>query len=436
MIFIYIIICIILYFRSEPIVGYEVKNGSLSTSNVYRGIALRNEEVVHSEHYGYVNYFAREGERVGSGGLVYTVDEGGKLNDFMKTASYGENTISSSDLLDIKNQMKDFQQEFESTNFDRVYDFKYLIQGSVLKIANYNALNNISALNTAGIDDLVNFCYSNKSGIMSYGIDGFEDKTIQDIKLDDFDEKNYEKKQLLNNDLVEPGDPIYKMSLDENWSIVIPLTKERSAELVDAQYVKVKFLKNQTQSWAQIEVISSLDSVFGVLTFNNSMLNFVNERFIDIELMTDEEIGLKIPKSSIVEKTFYLIPIEYITKGGKSSNDGVLREVYTENGQSSEFVEVSIYNKTDTEYYIDQSSLRIGDRLLLNDSTANYTVSKQGTLIGVYNINKGFADFSLINILYENEEYAIVKPNTTYGLSVYDYIVLDANSVNEDDFVY
>ena len=38
-------------------------------------------------------------------------------------------------------------------------------------------------------------------------------------------------------------------------------------------------------------------------------------------------------------------------------------------------------------------------------------------------------------VLYSNEEYSIVKSNTQYGLSVYDHIVLDASSVQENDFL-
>ena len=56
--------------------------------------------------------------------------------------------------------------------------------------------------------------------------------------------------------------------------------------------------------------------------------------------------------------------------------------------------------------------------------------------MGVYNINKGYADFRQIVILYQNEEYAIVKSNTAYGLNVYDYIVLDSATVHDDDFIY
>lgn len=85
---------------------------------------------------------------------------------------------------------------------------------------------------------------------------------------------------------------------------------------------------------------------------------------------------------------------------------------------------------------MDTSRLRIGDYICKMDSTEKMAVSKVGSLIGVYNINRGYADFTAITILYANEEYSIVKSNTTYGLSEYDYIVLDADTVNVDDFIY
>lgn len=47
-IFIYIVICVFLYFTDKHIMGYEVKTGSLSVGNVYQGIALRQETIVMS----------------------------------------------------------------------------------------------------------------------------------------------------------------------------------------------------------------------------------------------------------------------------------------------------------------------------------------------------------------------------------------------------
>ena len=57
-------------------------------------------------------------------------------------------------------------------------------------------------------------------------------------------------------------------------------------------------------------------------------------------------------------------------------------------------------------------------------------------MIGVYNINKGYADFRRIRILYQNDEYSIVESNTAYGLNVYDFIVLDTSTVDENELIY
>lgn len=93
------------------------------------------------------------------------------------------------------------------------------------------------------------------------------------------------------------------------------------------------------------------------------------------------------------------------------------------------------YDETEGVYYMDTSVLKTGDVLYKTDSQDTYTVSKRATLIGVYNVNKGYADFKQINILYQNDEYSIVKANTTYGLNVYDYIVLDGSAVSDDQII-
>ena len=104
---------------------------------------------------------------------------------------------------------------------------------------------------------------------------------------------------------------------------------------------------------------------------------------------------------------------------------------------TSEFLEIEVYNfdSQSGEYYLDSSVLNAGDILYKLDGKETYTVSKRATLIGVYNMNKGYADFKQINVLYQNEEYAIVKSNTKYGLNVYDYIVLNADTVKDDQFI-
>lgn len=437
-IFIYVVICVIMYFQAQHIVGYSVKEGSLTSNTIYKGIALRSEEIITSTDAGYVNYFAREGERAAYGNLIYTIDETGKLSDYIKSNESGENTLSDSDLSELKTEIVSFAGNFDCRDFSSVYNFKYNVEGTVMKLANYNILENVDALNGASGTALINYCYAPDSGIVIYSTDGYEDLTLQDITKEHFDQDAYEKTHLVNNELIAKGDPVYKLSTSEDWSIVIPVEADLAAQLEEAEYIKVRFLKNQYTAWGQVTTnTNEAGDTFASLTFTNSMITFCTDRFVDIELLLEDESGLKIPNSAIVEKEFFIVPKEYVTLGGNSGNSGVLLETYDENGNATtEFVETNIYEETETEYYLDDTVLRAGNYLIKPDSTDKYAVSKTGTLIGVYNINKGYADFKQIIILYQNDEYSIVKSNTAYGLNVYDYIVLDASTVKDNEFIY
>ncbi len=436
-VFVYIIICVFTYFTDKHIVGYEVTKGSLSTNNIFKGIAIREESIFYSNSAGYINYYAREGERVAYNDLVYTVDETGKLSDYINSAALGENALSDEDLSELKTEITGFANSFSKDQFSGVYDFKYSVKGTVLKLANISLLENAGNLGNDS-SSLITYGNATASGIVVYSTDGFEERTPESLTAEDFDVKNYTKTQLVSNELIAEKDPVYKLATNDNWMIVIQVDEEKAKELLEEEYIKVRFLKNQDTAWGKVSTYTTTEGTTLVgLSFSNSMITFCTERFIDIELILEEDSGLKIPNSSIVEKQFYLVPEEYVVQGGNNDSYGVMRESYLEDGtQSTEFVETTVYNVEEGEYYLDDSSLRIGDRLIKPDSTEEYTISKQGSLIGVYNINKGYADFKQIVILYQNDEYAIVQSNTAYGLNVYDYIVLDATTVNEDDFIY
>ncbi len=436
-IFLYLVIAIFNYFSQKHIESYQVKMGALSSNNIFKGVALRDEIIVTADDSGYVNYFAREGERVGVGNLVYTLDESGRVASYF-TDETNAGELKAQDLTELKTDILSFVNSFDPTDFSGVYDFKYNVEGTVLKLSNANILSDIDRINSSGVSDLVNFNYSPLSGYVIYSTDGYETLKPEDLTEELLDYKAYTKEQLISNDLVGRGDPVYKLATNEDWSIVIETDAGKAEELLAEDYIKVKFLKNQDTSWGKVSTYPIDDeNAFVAFTFNNSMMTFCTDRFIDVELILQEDSGLKVPNSSIVEKEFFIIPKDYLTRGGNSSKEGVLREFYLEDGtQSSEFIETNIYSETEDEYYIDDMMLRMGDIIVAPDNMNRFTLSKKGSLIGVYNINKGYADFKEIQIQYQNDEYSIVKPNSVYGLSAYDYIVLDAATVNEDELIY
>lgn len=121
--FIYIIICIIMYMQTEHLSGYEVKTGSLTVNNVYRGIALREETLYESIDAGYVYYFAPEGTHVACGDLVYAVDSSSKLAELMNESTEEEN-LTNADYNSLKAKIVNYRSNFDETEFSTVYDFK------------------------------------------------------------------------------------------------------------------------------------------------------------------------------------------------------------------------------------------------------------------------------------------------------------------------
>ncbi len=175
------------------------------------------------------------------------------------------------------------------------------------------------------------------------------------------------------------------------------------------------------------------------------MFRYSSDRFLEIELVTNTETGLKIPVSSVVEKEFYIIPASFETVD-EGDNAGFLREVTDKDGNvSTEFVSATIYRRvegdseddtSDDMYYVDMKDFQEGDILVKPDSQARFEVKETGTLEGVYSINKGYAMFRQITIIDQNEEFCIVESGTSYGIAQFDHIVLDGSSVQEETILY
>lgn len=425
------------HFTSKHIVSYQVLNSSLSTDNTYTALAIREENVFYAKKNGYINYYARETTKLGANNLVYSVDKDGSVKDLIASnLTDNVSSLGDDELSLLKSEITGFVSNFEPTNYADTYQLKYTIQNDIAKILSDTISQSLGSSNN------VYFSYTDQPGYVIYSVDGYEGLLVRDVTKEHMHPQNYEKQNFIAGDEVAEGEPVYKLCTSERWSLVIECSEAYANKLLEEEYVLVKFEKNQDTSWAYVTEHYNADgNRYIALTFNNSVLTFCTDRFVDIEIILEKESGLKIPNSSIVEKEFFLIPEKYVLLGSNStSNYMVKRVTYDAKGaRIEESIDISIYNYDEENgvYYVDDEILRKDDILCSDDSIIDtYVVQKTGTLIGVYNINKGYADFKQIIILSQNDEYSIIASNTDYGLSMYDYIVLDAKVVNENDFIY
>lgn len=439
-ILIYIFASIILYVTSDKTEVYEVRMGTLSDNVTYRGIALREEKVVNSRYTGHINYYNKETDHIPVGGLVYSVDEAGEIADYADANMQAGDYFTDKDLDIFRNQTIRFVENFNPERFYAVYDYKSASSSQAQKISNRAILSSIKNLDSTSIHTVS----SRLSGAIVYSYDNYVDKSFEKLTEKDFDSSGCRKVQLQNGQKIQKGKPAYRVVTNENWSIaVLAGSVEEAQRLRAAGNVEVRFLKNNYISHAVVyepedekEKEKEKNSRFVNLMFSNSMESFCSDRFVDIEILSNEEKGLKIPNSAITTGDFFLVPKEYVFEGS-NGQQGVLLRVYTGSGSSSQgtrFVAAVPYSETGNEYYIDNSVLRDGEILERPNSSDQFTLGKKEKLIGVYYINKGYPDFREVKVEMSNSEYSIVSSNQFYGLQEYDYIVLHADSIRFNNY--
>ena len=423
----YILIYLAMYLTKDQVTAYEVTAGSLSGNYQYTAIALKSEALVTCNEAGPINYFAREGSKVGVGSGIYSI---GTIDLASTTSGDDFEELDNESYSNLRSIAAHFAGSYSSVSYQNVYDFKADAQTAMIELLSKKVLDSTEQGISAGL----NLIPSDRDGIVVYSTDGMEDLTIDTITQEDFNRKNYTRQNLRLNETVKAGSVVYKLITSEEWSLVILLDKKTAMELADQNMIRFRFMEDGAAFNAVFSIAQNGANYFGKLDIGNSLIRYAEDRFVDIELLINRQTGLKIPNSAIAEKFFYRIPSEFVTVNEQTEDEIVLRqETYDSDGSAIvRLITATVYDKTDKDYFVDTSLFEEGDYVLMKDSSRRYQVSDTKSLTGVYCINKGYPVFREITIIDENQEYCIIENNSQYGLAQYDQIALDASTVKTD----
>lgn len=433
-IFVYLVATVVLYITAPRTSVYEVRQGSILKDNAYTGLALRDELVVEAESSGYINYYAQEASKVKVGSNIYTLSSS-EIN-FTNTVVDDSLEVSKELEKSIIQKIQSYNKNFHNNTFDNTYTLKSEIEkklgdlSSDSKMAQLNALMHDASSN-------IEVYRTKDDGIVVYSIDGMEGLTKETVTVQHLDKTNYKKEQHANNSQVKSGDEVYKIITSDRWKLLLELTDETAEILAEKSYVKVKFLKDNQTIWADFKMENVQGHNIATLSFQDSMVRYATERYLDVELIIEDETGLKIPKTAETEKEFYVVPKSYVTQGGNSKGSAILTETKNSSGETiTQLKDVTIYYEEDEWVYLDPNQVGEISVIKMTESNETYTISGTKTLKGVFCINKGYAVFKQIHILCESDSYYIVEEGNAYGLSNYDHIALDSTGIKENDVVF
>lgn len=431
-ILLYLIATIVMYITVPHVTVYEVRQGSILKDYAYSGLVLREETVFYAEADGYGNYYIENHSKVRVGAEIYTI--------LREKVQYQQNnsdvalTDEQTQQLLLKIQM--FNDSFKENQFQTAYQLKQDIKTSLDKYANQSLSKQLKDI----VDKNPSLVTLNKdaeqNGIVVYYVDGMENLTVDEITSKHLQREHYKRKEFTNNTMVIAGEPVYKMVTDEKWQLLIEISEETKAALEGKKTIRVRFKKDNQIIRGTLSLLDEQPSM-ACITFENSMIRYINDRYLDVELIIEDQSGLKIPKSAETTKQFYIVPKSYLTHGGNSSREGVLLKSKDKDGNGiTQFLAVIIYYEEDGYVYLDPSVFGKASTLLKPDSTEIFELRQMKSLKGVYCINKGYAVFRQIKVLCESDEYYIVEEGNQFGLSNYDHIALDSSTVRENDVVF
>ena len=436
----YLMAYILSYIGKSKLAIYEVSASDIVDSIDGTGVALRKETLVNTTQSGYVNYYVQEGSMVNKNGIVYTVDTTGKVQQYLKGMLNKKNSVSQDEKEQIVEKLKVFSEGYTDNDFSLLYETQNDISSTLLAYTDTILAQNKEELAQKYGQNAYITVAASKEGIVSFLSDGLESLNQQTVTKDIFVNKK-KMKDLRSDKKQKAGVPAYRLIEGQDWQLMIPLSKNDYSRLKkreeDTQTIQVTFHKDNFTTPTKYHCLKKDEKYYVVLSFDNYIQRYLNQRYLYVSLTLSETEGLKIPSSSLVKKEVYKIPKSFLANGGNSSKKEQVNIMKTNKKGEKVLTQTSVdVYKTDEEYvYVSSRDLTRGTVISETNKEKIYTLKDTTQIQGVYIVNRGYTIFKQVEMIERNEDYCIVSAQNS-GIELYDRIILNSDTVKEDQVIH
>lgn len=441
-----------------------VAYGTIDTPKVYTGLVLRDETVVNSTRTGQPFYQYSQGDYVPKGAVICVVKDTdttdrleSKLDQIDKDILKSQKTRTdlsafSEDIARLEDNISRTVDAYAGrsmkTNVSYMYTMKSQVESfmdqrnEIWLTENVESLSQLTEEKNIYEEQLAqsqSALTAGEAGVLCLSYDGLEEKYTleQAAEITKKEIGNAKTEYISKAKSVSKGDPLFKIVESNQWYIVAYLPSTETASWKTGTD-KALHMITEEETYRIVATVESLEEsgeeTKVVFSSYEYMEEFMEARTVSFSLEGTVAEGLKIPNDAIVEKSLLRIPEACLTES--MGNEGVLLQ----KGDKTQFVDISVVTSDEDAVYIEQenASLKMGDTILQGSGEAAepYTLSELTPHAGVYVANSSVADFVVVEILEQNQEYAIVKTGNITGLQPFDTIVSDAKNIKEGDSIY
>ncbi|MBQ9090742.1 MAG: hypothetical protein IJY52_00525 [Anaerotignum sp.] len=441
-----------------------VAYGTIDTPEIYTGLILRDEYVVTSTRAGQPFYQYSQGDYVPKGAVVCTVKDTDTTDRLEKELTQIDKDILKSqktrtdlsafseDIARLEDNVSRTVDAYAGRSMKNSLSYMYTMKSQVESFMdqrnqiwlteNVESLSQLTEEKNIYEEQLAKSMSSltaSGAGVLCLSYDGLEEKYQPEMAKDITKKEigNAKTEYISKAKNVAKGDVLFKIVESNNWYIVAYLPNTVTATWQQDHYVMLNAMTEE-ENFQLRSLIESMEvgekETKVVLSCYAHMEQFIEDRTVSFSLESEIVEGLKIPNDAIVEKSLIRIPRTCLTES--MGSEGVLLM----KGEKTQFMDLSIVTSDDEAVYIepDEAGLKIGDTILqgTGEAATQYTVSELAPHAGVYVANSSVANFVVIEILEQNQEYAIVETGSIVGLQPFDTIVSDAKNIEEGQSIY
>ena len=442
-----------------------VAYGTIDTPEMYTGLILREEYVVESSRDGQPYYQYAQGDYVPKGAvvcLVKDVDSTDALEskleqidqDILKSQKARTDLSAfSEDISRLEDNVSRAVDAYAGRSMRTSLAYMYTLKSQVTSFMNQRneiwLTENVDSLSQLTEEKNVyekqlaqnqSASSATEAGVLCFSYDGMEKKlTAESAEKITKKQIGDAKTQYISKaKSVAKGDPLFKIITDNKWYVVAYLPNKAVIGWEAGKTSRTLNMLAEEETYqisATVEALTAGEKETKVVFSSYAhMEDFMESRTVSFSLDGTVQEGLKIPKDAIVEKSLLKIPRACLTES--MGNTGVLLV----KGNSTKFTDITAVTGDADAVYIEtkDGSLKMGDVVLqgTGEAAEQVTLSELQPHTGVYVANSSVATFAVVEIIEQNQEYAIVKAGSTTGLQAYDTIVSDAKNIKEGDSVF
>jgi len=311
------------------------ENGYIEVTEKTDGILIKNETIFKAEGQGKISQLKKEGQKLGIGVKVAELQltgntaalkeelEGIEQSIKVLEESSNSNSMFGNDLTKNQKRIDELVEEIQDNiNKENYKEIETLKEELAIRITKQQSISGESSLAAYNLDNLKErrkelkdqisksnyIYYSEKTGILSYKLDGLEEifptKGIEEYTLNEFKVFDKQTTTSINEKEVSYGEPLYKIIDNYTWYVIAKLDGKKSIDsLVEGKDVYIKFNEKEKEYKASVHKINKdKDQALIIFKFDSYLYEFYNERYVDIQIVTKKFEGLKLPRKVIVEK--------------------------------------------------------------------------------------------------------------------------------------